>query len=348
MKRILNRAVTAVAVLSLGIVTLTTAGAAQQKEKSSSSRSESSSSSPKGWLGVAIQDVSAKAEKKMEMKSRDGALVNDVERDSPAESAGIMEGDVIVQFGGKTIANAGDLQDAVADSKPESKVPVVVIRKGGKKTIDVTVGKQPSRNRVFVYAPRESGRNFEVILGGGHVQGMSLRELNDQLAQYFGVTEGTGALVWEVEKGSAADKAGVKAGDVITTIGKKKIRTLRDVNRALGIYDDGEKADVEVMRKGARQTLSLEVRDNDSESGFNFWYDGPRFPRHGREFYFHGEPFDINVPEIDMDQVRPHMEQFRMQMDQLKSRLRDESIQLRERIQKDVRNAVRVHVQESI
>ena len=155
-------------------------------------------------------------------------------------------------------------------------------------------------------------------------------------------------MVWEVEKGSAAEKAGVKAGDVITTIGKKKIHTLRDVSRALGIYDDGEKADVEVMRKGARQALSLEVQENDSESGFNFWYDGPSFQRHGREFDFNGEPFDITVPEIEMDKVRPHMEQFRMQMDQLRSRMRDESNQLREKIQKDVRNAVRVHVQDII
>jgi S1-C subfamily serine protease len=339
-KRILNRAIVSVAILGLGVALVTTFGVAQQKEKSNSAK--------KGWLGVAIQDVTGQSEKKMELKSRDGALVNEVERDSPAESAGIKEGDVIVQFGGKNIQDAGDLQSAVADAKPESKVSVVVMRKGEKKTLDVTVGKQPSRKRVFAFTPHGMNRNFEVMLGGNNFQGMSLWELNGQLAQYFGVTEGTGALVWEVEKGSSAEKAGVKAGDVITTIGKKKIRTLRDVGRALGIYDEGEKAEVEVLRKGARQTLSLQVQESNNDSGYNFWFNGSSLPRHRGGFYFNEAPFEINVPEIDMESIRPNMDQLKMEMDQLRGRLRDESIQLRERIQKEVKPTVRVHVQESI
>jgi C-terminal processing protease CtpA/Prc len=355
-KRILNRTVVVVAVLCLGVMAMTTAGSAQDKGKSSTPKSgkssssqwEKSSSSEKGWLGVSIQDVTAEVEKKMDLKSRDGALVQDVDEDSPASSAGIKEGDVIVQFGDKTIADAEDLQYAVADAKPESKVPVIVMRKGEKKTIDVTVGKLQSRKRVFAFTPREGNRNFEVFLGGNRFQGMSLRELNGQIAQYFGAPEGNGALVWEVEKGSSADKAGVKAGDVVTMIGKKKIKTLRDVGRALGIYDDGEKADVEVLRKGARQTFSLEVKESE-ETGHNFWFNGPSFRSHPGAFYFNnGEPFEINVPEIDMEQIRPRLEQLRMQMDQMRGRTREETNQLRERIQREVKSAVRVHVQESI
>jgi hypothetical protein len=119
---------------------------------------------------------------------------------------------------------------------------------------------------------------------------------------------------------------------------------------------------VEVLRKGARQTFSLEVEESNNDSGYNFWFDGNSFPRHRGESYFNEAPFEINVPEIDMERVRPHMEQFRMQMDQfrphmeqfriqmdqLRGRMREESNQLRERIQKEVRQSVRVHVQESI
>ncbi len=340
MNRILHRTIFSVAILCLGLILVTGLGIAQQKEKANSAQ--------KGWLGVAIQDINTQTEKKLELKSRDGVLVNEVERDSPAESAGIKEDDIIVQFGAKIIKDVDDLQNAVAGAMPESKVPVVVLRKGEKKTLDVAVGKQPSRKKTFAFTSPGMNRNFEVMIGGNTFQGMSLRELNDQLAQYFGVTEGTGALVWEVEKGSAAEKAGLKAGDVITTIGKKKIRNLRDVGRALGIYDEGEKAELEVVRKGTRQTVSLEVEESDNDSGYNFWFDGPSHPRRGGGVFFNQGPFDIDVPEIDIENIRPKMDQLKVEMDQLRNRLQDQSIQLRERIEKEVKPMVRVHGQESI
>jgi len=218
-----------------------------------------------------------------------------------------------------------------------------VVRKGEKKTLDVVIGKQPSTSKIIAVNPRGAG-NFNIFLGGQNHQGMSLRELNEQLCQYFGVTDGAGVLVWEVEKGSAAEKAGVKAGDLITVVGKKKIRTLRDVSRALGIYDEGEKAEIEVVRKGARQTLSLEVEEATDESGLQYHFETPSFPRHRGGVFFNEAPFEIQVPEIDLENLRPHMDQLKIELDQMKGRLHDESIQLREKIEKDVKPHVRVRV----
>ena len=338
MKRRIILAVSILAAVCLLFLVAGDANAQQAKEKTSTQ---------KGWLGVAIQDITSQMEKAMDLKSRDGALVGEVERKSPAEAAGVKEGDVIVQFAGKNIEDTNDLQKAVADTKPESKVTVVVMRKGEKKTLDVVVGKQPSKSRMIAVSPRGTG-NFNVLIGAQNYQGMSLRELNEQLGQYFGVSEGSGVLVWEVEKGSAADKAGVKAGDVLTTVGKKKIKSLRDVGRALGIYDDGEKAELDVVRKGTHQALSLEVQDSEENAGYHFWFNSPSLPRHPGGVLFNEAPFEFDMPDINIETVRPDMQRLKIDLNQLRSRLRDQSQELREKIEREVKPRVRVHVLEGI
>lgn len=301
----------------------------------------------KGWLGVAIQDITSQMEKAMDLKSKDGALVGEVTRKSPAEAAGIKEGDIIIQFAGKNIQDASDLQKAVGETKPESKVSAIVLRKGEKKTLDVVVGKSPSTTKVFAMTPRGTG-NFDVFLGSQGYQGMSLRELNDQLGSYFGVTEGSGVLVWEVEKGSTAEKAGVKAGDVVTMVGKKKIKALRDVGRALGIYDDGEKAEVEVMRKGTRQTLSLEIQDSEENGGSHYWFNAPSMLKHRGSVMFDEAPLEFDMPDIEIESFHPDMQKLKIEMNELKSHLRQQTQDLHQKIEREVRPHVRVRVLEGV
>ncbi|MEX2089838.1 MAG: PDZ domain-containing protein, partial [Bacteroidota bacterium] len=222
-------------------------------------------SSRPGWLGVSIQDITPGLKKSMDLKTDEGALVAEVTEKSPAEEAGVMDGDVILQFGTRQVEDTYDLQRAVSKAEPGTEVSMVVLRKGEKKTLSVTVGKAP-RSRSFAFAMPRGGR--VEVFGRTNLQGLRLRELNEQLAEYFGAPEKKGVLVEEVDQESAAGKAGIKAGDVIVQVGKKKIDEIRDVSRALGAYDEGEKVDVEVLRKGARKTVSLEV----GEEGDGFGY----------------------------------------------------------------------------
>jgi len=308
-------------------------------------------SSKSGWLGVSIQDITSEMKKAMELKSREGALVSDVVKKSPADSAGIREKDVIVQFGGETISDASELQKAVADTKPGTKVPVVVMRKGDKKTIDVVVGRQ-KESRSFTVRSSRSFSGPELFSGGRNAQGMALRQLNDQLAKYFDVPEGTGVLVWEVEKGSVAEKAGVNAGDVITVIGKKKIKVLRDVSRALGIYDEGEKAEIDILRKGVRKTLTLEVEEGNDGEGYHYWFNEGPFKSRNESMFFTVPEFDVNVPsidpEIEIGSVHPDFDNLRIETNNLRERLRDQSTQLREKIQNEVRPRISVRISRSI
>lgn len=339
-KRIIVLGILSLAVLCVAVAATNRFDSPQQKEKTSVSQ--------KGWLGVAVQDITSEMKKAMDLKSREGALVSEVVKKSPADSAGIKEKDVIVQIGGHDISDSSELQKAVADTKPGNKVSVVVIRKGEKKTIDVVIGKQSSMKRSFtVVAPRGS-RSFEVFGTTREIQGMALRQLNDQLAKYFDVPEGSGVLVWEVEKGSPAEKAGINAGDVITVVGKKKIRELRDVSRALGIYDDGEKAEIEVVRKGARKTLTLEVEESRDDQGYRFWYNDEPFRNRKEGLLFDVPDFDIHVPEVEIESIRPDLDNLKIEMDKLKQNLKNQSIELRERIQRDVKPVVRVHIYRSL
>ena len=339
MKRLRLFGTVGMAMVALAFVLTTLQSPAQEKTKAKVEQ--------KGWLGVAIQDITSMMKKDLNLESRDGAFVSDVVKKSPADSAGLKDKDIILQFAGKKITDASDLTEAVAETKPGTKVDVVVQRKGEKKSLAVVIGKKKATASVLSVRPGAAG-NF-AFFAGPNTQGMSLRQLNEQLGQYFGVTEGAGVLVWEVEKGSAAEKAGLKAGDVITMVGKKKIKEMRDVNRALGIYDEGEKAEIEVMRKGNKQVLSVEIEEGDSEHGLQYLFDHSDGAARGIDMYLRGDRnIGIRVPKIHVEKIGPEIEHLEFDVQEMKENMKEKAEELRERIQKEVRPKVKVHISREI
>ena len=93
----------------------------------------------RAWLGVYIQELDSETAEALEMESRNGALITDVVKDSPAEKAGIQEGDVIVQFNGKSISDPSNLKNVVSLTAPESSNKVKIFRNGSPKTINVVL-----------------------------------------------------------------------------------------------------------------------------------------------------------------------------------------------------------------
>lgn len=226
---------------------------------------ESRSKAKRGWLGVSISDVTEEIAKEKNLKSETGAYVSDVVDDSPADSVGVKKGDVVVEFAGKAIEDANDLSKAVSRVDPGTKANLVVLRKGEKKTFQVMIGKLPRRSRNFGYFFNDHGPRMRIFHGG--MLGMGLLELNEQLAEYFGAPNNEGVLVEKVEKGSSAEKAGIKAGDILLKIGSRSIDEIDDVRRALDKYEEGDKVDVEVLRKGSRKTMSVEVEEEEGPWG---------------------------------------------------------------------------------
>ena len=254
-----------------------------------------------GWLGTAVQDMTPKLARSMNVKTEEGALINEVVEESPAEKAGLQEEDVVVEFAGKKIVDADDLVSAVRKSAPESSSAIVVMRKDEKKSFQVTLGRRPRSNDRRSFSLRVPTPPRIRIFRDSELYGLILMELNRQLGEYFDAPGGHGVLVEEVERRSKAEKAGFKAGDVIVTIGKERVEEIRDIHNALEDYKEGDKADVEVVRKGTKVKLALEVEEPTRDRMYRFRSDfGPG------EFNFHG--FDN--------------EQFRTQMQKLNEELR--------------------------
>jgi membrane-associated protease RseP (regulator of RpoE activity) len=280
-------------------------------------------SSHQPWLGVSLRDVSPELAKNKNLKTDEGAYVNDVVRKSPADSAGIQEGDVIVEFNGRQIYDADNMVKAVRKAEVGTKAKIVVMRDGERKELYATLKKSPRRWPFFGFTPR-GVHNHIMIFRSGHTMGLNLMELNPQLGKYFEAPEGKGVLVESVKEGSPAERAGFKAGDVILKVGEKNVESIRDVRKQLSKYDDGEKASIEILRKGARQALTLEIEEGD-DCGFSPMFENFA-PLEGlRDF----DDFEFQMPDIDLK-----LDKFRIDIDGAMRKLDDGKREIERKVRK--------------
>jgi serine protease Do len=195
----------------------------------------------RGYLGVSVQAITPELAKSLNLKDQKGALVADVTKGSPAEAAGIKQGDVIVGFDGKEIAEVNNLPPLVAATPIGKEVPVTIQRSGGEQTLKVKVGQMPGERA-------ETSGSEEQAQGKW---GLALRDLDARTAQQFGLNPGDGVLVTAVQPGSAADRAGIRRGDVIQEMNRKKVTSVKE-------------AQAEAQKDPTAQTLLLLFRRGNS------------------------------------------------------------------------------------
>ena len=188
----------------------------------------------RGWLGVTIQELTPELSNKFGLKNEKGALVGDVSKGSPAEKAGIKRGDIILEYNGKKITDVGGLRNMVAQSKVGSEVQIIIMRGGKEYTMNVGIAELPKdiSEAVPGSAPDDSG--FEGL------SGLSVMDLSREIARQLGLNKDErGVVVMRVEAGSPAEEAGVRKGDVIQEVDRKKIEGLSDYNKAIaGLRQD--------------------------------------------------------------------------------------------------------------
>jgi serine protease Do len=171
----------------------------------------------RGYLGAVIQDVTPALAKEFKLKEAKGALVGDVVQNGPADKAGLKEGDVVLEFDGKQVADSRHLKLAVAETKPGSTIPVKVLRDGSTKTLEVTVKQLPGTEQLAKADTQNAGET-------GTLNGVGVEDLNGQVRQQFNVPDSIkGAVVTEVRPDSAAAEAGLKPGDVIEEINRHPV-----------------------------------------------------------------------------------------------------------------------------
>jgi serine protease Do len=184
----------------------------------------------RGWLGVAIQPITPELGKQFSLKQTTGALVSDVMEASPAEQAGIKQGDVIVEFDSKPVKSSTDLPHLVASTPVGKEVAMKVIRGGAELTLKVKVGELKEEQ---VAAMASSSPKTKL--------GIDIQELNPAIARKFGLKGEKGIVITEVEPDSPGDAAGLQPGDLILEIQVRRIleKTKPDEPTLLLIKRDG-------------------------------------------------------------------------------------------------------------
>jgi serine protease Do len=227
-------------------------------------------------IGVSVADVQPGDVARYKLPGQQGAVVTSVSPGMPAEKAGIKSGDVIVDFDGDRIRSVGQLTRLIRETPAGRNVKVAVIRDG--KRLELWVTPLPQGESRFgsgpglvapTLPPRPYGRNQPPLQSNPRIVpapplygdrtgllGIGVQDLTPQLAEYFATKDGV--LVGSVTDNSPASRAGVKAGDVITSIDGAPVRQRSDVRQALTGKRAGGQVKLGVVRD--RQPLSLTVK----------------------------------------------------------------------------------------
>jgi len=309
-------------------------GAAFAKEKTKqSSKEKAKAEAPgaetgNGYIGVYLQELSTDMRKGLDLKVDKGVLVGGVEDDSPAQEAGIKEGDVIIRFNGKSVASPDELRDAVRAVSPGKEAHVDVVHGSDSKTLTLTVGERPEPQAMRWESHGEGDMpmmfNRELAMGGPRL-GVQAHDLEDDgLASYFGAKKGDGILVLSVDDESVAGKAGVKPGDIISKVGDDKVEDTQDVRRALKDYGNGDTFDITVIRHGKPQSLKATMDEQDHDFAFRmpapeaFRWHSMGAPHHApgapRVFVQPGTPGDRDEMRRELDDLKQQLKELKQQM----------------------------------
>lgn len=218
----------------------------------------------RGWLGVRIQPVTDDIAESLGMDDAVGALVAGVIEGGPVDDGSIQPGDVIVTFDGKDIEEMRDLPRIVAESPVGKAVDVVVIRKGERETVKVTLGRLEDGEQLASASSGSSGSEEPKEPATVEMFGMTLSELNDATREEFEIGESvdSGVVISAVEDGSAAANKGITAGQVIVEIAQEAVKKPEDVENAIADLKKDDRRNALLMiadKEGNLQFVTIRI-----------------------------------------------------------------------------------------
>ena len=200
----------------------------------------------RGWLGVVMQDVNKALAESLELGKPQGALINAVEPDGPADRGGINPGDVIVRFDGEDIVDSGDLPHVVGSTAPGTKAKVEIYREGKRKTLNVVVGALDKDG------PAVADKN-----NGNDRLGLMVEELDDQERRQLRLRGGI--LVADVAANSAAANAGLREGDIIVQLGYSRIDDLDEYLQVIEELPESTPIAIRFYRQGRAIFRTIQI-----------------------------------------------------------------------------------------
>lgn len=281
------------------------------------------------WLGVYIQDIDRHLKEALNLESQKGVLISGVADDSPAEEAGLEEEDVVIEFDGKRVRNTSGLTRLIRKHSPGDKVNLVIIRDGKEKNVAVVLGKRPKSGLEIVepflgdlYMPKAGVYSF-AYFSGSRI-GVKVQDLTDQLGDYFGVEDGEGALITEVEEDTPAEKAGLKAGDVVVEADGEDIDDTGDLREIISEKEEGEKVEIRVLRDRKPMTFQVEVEEGKAWSSSK-WGDLAKMKifteklQKPEKFWLEKESSEL---EQEMEELKEELEELKEELQELREKLR--------------------------
>ena len=230
------------------------------------------------WLGVETHEVTSDKAKELKLSAERGVVLGKIVPDSPAAKAGLKENDVVMEINGQRVEGAAQFRRMIHEIPAGRSIQLTVWRDGRMQTISATLGKSQERRHTMKMMTPTPGTfafrmpeipdipsmewNGNMLFGGGQPRlGIDAEDLSGQLGAFFGAPEGEGILVRDVNSGSAAEKAGVKAGDVITSLNGERIRTVGELREKLSAKRDDKDRTVKlgVLRNKSEVSLSVEL-----------------------------------------------------------------------------------------
>jgi serine protease Do len=195
----------------------------------------------RGWLGVAIQDLSSDMAEYYEIEDKKGVFVADVFEGDPADQAGIQRKDIILELNGEKIKATRQLTAMIAKIPVGESVKVKILRDGKEQTVQVKVGKRPQERLAARGQYKEREEEF----------GIGVSNLTPEIAQRFNTDETSGVIVTHVESGGKGDSADVRVGDIVKEINRRPIKNDSDYQAVLAKLAPGESVNLFLRRKDA-------------------------------------------------------------------------------------------------
>lgn len=175
----------------------------------------------RGYLGVGVRALSPALARQFKVPDLAGALVEQVQHGSPAEKAGLKQGDVLRSFNGRILENAAQFQSLVASTAPGKEISFGILRDGQELTLKVTLGELPDGMMGTGTAPSSSA-----------LRGMTVQELTPSIRNQLGLRPDTpGVVISDLDSDSPAAQAGLQPGDVIQSINRQQVETVADFDR---------------------------------------------------------------------------------------------------------------------
>src|SRR5947208_367755 len=231
------------------------------------------------WLGVELREVTSDTAKDLKLPAERGAVLSSIVPDSPAAKAGLKENDVVTEVNGQRIEGTAQFRRMIREIPAGRAVQLAILRDGHSQNIGVTLGKSEQGRRVFT-APAAPGTfafrvpdmpevmelpqmewGRSLLLEGRPRLGIDAEDLSGALGTFFGAPDGEGILVRDVNSGSPAEKAGVKAGDVIISLNGERIRSAGELREKLSAKREDKDRTVKlgVLRNKSEVSLTVEL-----------------------------------------------------------------------------------------